>query len=58
MTTQKAIAIFRAISENGVEIEELTHFLNLLGKLSREDALKVMWLGIGAATTLENDKKK
>ena len=55
MTDKKALAISRVISETNVETEQLIHLLKLMGKLTAEDALKDLWLAMGAATTLKNN---
>lgn len=50
---QKVIAIAKLTAGTDIDANQLATLLSLMGKLDREDVLKVMWSSIGAASALQ-----
>lgn len=57
MENEKALAIEQACREFGVSPSDLVCFIQALGKISEEEAKKVIWMATGIALATSVDSK-
>ncbi len=55
---KKIIAISQITAGTNVDARELATLLSIMGKLSREDVLKVIWSSIGVASAIQALKRE
>lgn len=55
---KKIIAISQITAGTNVDAGELATLLSIMGKLSREDVLKVIWSSIGVASAIQALKRE
>lgn len=58
MENEKALAITQACREFGITPSDLMCFLQALGKISEEEAKKVIWMATGIALASNKDAKE
>lgn len=50
---KKVIAISKIVAGTKIDAGQLATLLNIMGKLSREDVIKVIWSSIGTASAIQ-----